>query len=991
MSQIPVIERFLGAYQAADGPFALLALTPDDCAEPRIAAALERQLARVSRHPQGTTPEADEVRLALHVAAAQLRDPEVKSELTARWFSRRGQTPVVVPTPPMPRVAPPVVAAPRPSQPVMVPPASPPLRASGSARSFEDMARGLVGQAGGWNKDAKRRLEKLASALAVDPAEYQRVISEVTSAPAGVSAMTSSSPTERPASPRRRRVLAGATLGLLLGSVLVAVLLFGRFDIITAPDRKEEIRAIPKGWNTPQSQANSNNAPPPTSSEGEESSAASSAPMSGESSPQPQVPTLAEAPPMPKELLARIRSAKAKLTNDPRTSLLEFESTIAELSQQWGTQASEVLAGLHNEIVDYVFHASRRDRGTGRAALESILGRVEPLTTGQRLTDANQIMASVWATGMLNRLRRDRDLPDMLSEAIEASLRRVSSNGRLPAEMSNAQGAAYALSALAERLTPREADETSAAVLLDAWKGWTAALKALGSRENALMARDVLMTALDHVLAQGLDPTSSRATNDAVRLLLATADWSDGAGVGARAVNWFDDVGQVTSSDLSVVTNWLVGSSNLPGVSAEMLLAPDASNAERMELRDSYASLFGLPVSRETRMLAQRWTTQAREMIVVPSQPLEMDNSLIRAAALARMNEAAALRWRQQESASEAVRESARVELIASQIRPASGSSSAAVNAAVLTAPGDERDGLWARRYLASMNAVDTRIELLNELRNSGGPVGPADADVLGEAACFGSPMQIRRLAQTIVRELSDNMLVINAMLESIPRAARQQSVSDTVESITGTPLPRVEDAGWRIESRRALVDRMLALIASGKDARFDALGDMLAASYRARVNAFGAPTPGTRGAVDERAAPSTRDIPDPDASTESGPGADQPASELWELWAAQGRRYAEGGWTFVGLDVLQRRRAGRASLADDPLQLFAAEQASGAEVMGYVVAAERPAKFSQVKNILDEMAADRRGATHLFSQMEAAERAMLRLWLVRFGEEERP
>lgn len=990
MSQASLIERFLGAYEPADGPFALLAITPNEAVEPRITAALERQLARIARHPQASTHEAEEVRLVLHVAAAQLRDPDVRSELAARWHARRGGVAPVVPTRPAEPARPPLPSPSVPAAPPRAMPATPsipaaparPVAAASGSALFRSVAQGVISQTGGWNADAKRRLERLASAYAVDPAEYQRITAEL--AGLGHAATDRAHAAAKPVSRQRRIILTGATLALFIASGVMTLSILRRFEVITAPSQQEQLRAIPKGTQVVLPQM------PDAKQEAERPELVDHAVEDADA--VTPVPNAQPAPVVPKELLARVRGAKGKITNDARTSLAEFESTISELSTQWGTLAPELLASVHNEVVDYVYDASRRDRGTGRAALECVLLRVERLASGVRVTTATEIMSSAWATGMLNRLRRDRDLPDNLSEAINTALRKVSVNGRLPVEQTNAQGIGMALLAMSDRLTPREADDATGNALVDAWGGWAKAVAAMGKVENASQARDVLMSALDHLLAQGLDPTMSRTTNEAIRLLLASADWSDGLGTGARAINWFDDVSQVTPADLSVVTGWMVGSSNLPGVSAEMILAPDATNARRMELRDSYASLFGLPASRESRAVAARWTTQAREMITVPG-PMEMDEALVRTAALARMNESAAFRWRQDERASDAAREGARIDTIQSLVRSGTPSPSASVNAGVLTMPGDERDGLWARRYLASMNAVDTRVELLNELRNSGGPVGPGDADVLAEAACFGSPMQVRRLAQTIVRELSDNMLVVNATLEALPRAARQQGVSDVVESITGVKLPKVEESTWRLESRRALVNRLMELIAVGKDARFDALGDMLAASYRSRVDAFGAPTPGTRP---DQAKDATEDpgsaAPETDAAEgPTSPGAEQPAGELWELWVSQGKKYAEGGWTFVGLDVLQRRRAGRASLADDPLQLFAAEQASGAEVMGYVVAAERPAKSQTVRNILDEMAAERRGAAHLFAQMEAAERAMLRLWIVRFGEEEKP
>ena len=84
------VERFLGPQEAAGGPFALLGISPDRCNEGSVLLALERQLDRVNAHAQCDTPEADEVRLALHAAAAQLLDPFVRRHLIARWSKDRG-------------------------------------------------------------------------------------------------------------------------------------------------------------------------------------------------------------------------------------------------------------------------------------------------------------------------------------------------------------------------------------------------------------------------------------------------------------------------------------------------------------------------------------------------------------------------------------------------------------------------------------------------------------------------------------------------------------------------------------------------------------------------------------------------------------------------------------------------------------------------------------------------------------------------------------
>src|SRR5207237_1369434 len=82
------IERFLGPEEVAGGPFALLGVGPGAITDDLVLSALDRQIERIARHPECDTPEADEVRLALHAAAAQLLDPVVRRHLIAKWTGK---------------------------------------------------------------------------------------------------------------------------------------------------------------------------------------------------------------------------------------------------------------------------------------------------------------------------------------------------------------------------------------------------------------------------------------------------------------------------------------------------------------------------------------------------------------------------------------------------------------------------------------------------------------------------------------------------------------------------------------------------------------------------------------------------------------------------------------------------------------------------------------------------------------------------------------
>jgi hypothetical protein len=109
-------------------------------------------------------------------------------------------------------------------------------------------------------------------------------------------------------------------------------------------------------------------------------------------------------------------------------------------------------------------------------------------------------------------------------------------------------------------------------------------------------------------------------------------------------------------------------------------------------------------------------------------------------------------------------------------------------------------------------------------------------------------------------------------------------------------------------------------------------------------------------------------------------------ATELARFWRAAAEAVAPNDHAPVTLDVIDRRQQGRVRLAHGPIQRFAAEQVTTAELMAYVVSAEHPRLSPQVKAAVAEMAQSRRQASHIFEQIAHAERAMLRLWRLRIA-----
>ncbi|GAB4555783.1 MAG: hypothetical protein Tsb0013_18580 [Phycisphaerales bacterium] len=95
MSAGPPIARFFEGVDVDAGPEALLGLEGTRPTIVSIREALQSRLSIVDRHPQGRSAEADEVRLALHVAAAQLADAQQTRGVDRPTDSERPREPII--------------------------------------------------------------------------------------------------------------------------------------------------------------------------------------------------------------------------------------------------------------------------------------------------------------------------------------------------------------------------------------------------------------------------------------------------------------------------------------------------------------------------------------------------------------------------------------------------------------------------------------------------------------------------------------------------------------------------------------------------------------------------------------------------------------------------------------------------------------------------------------------------------------------------------
>ncbi len=85
------LAEYLGEGAEIGGPYAVLGLKHTPISEAMILNACQARLSQINDHPRSNTPKADEVRMAVHAAASQLLDPQLRIELAKLWPEGTGE------------------------------------------------------------------------------------------------------------------------------------------------------------------------------------------------------------------------------------------------------------------------------------------------------------------------------------------------------------------------------------------------------------------------------------------------------------------------------------------------------------------------------------------------------------------------------------------------------------------------------------------------------------------------------------------------------------------------------------------------------------------------------------------------------------------------------------------------------------------------------------------------------------------------------------
>lgn len=363
-----------------------------------------------------------------------------------------------------------------------------------------------------------------------------------------------------------------------------------------------------------------------------------------------------------------------------------------------------------------------------------------------------------------------------------------------------------------------------------------------------------------------------------------------------------------------------------------------------------------------------RWATVARRALE-RSESADPTESLRAAERLARINLAALRLLSGDAEPLEAIEDSA-VRFESAPRPPGSVASAAEPDLRAMTAHARAPDGNLAELFLLARRSPGQNVDAIKRMMAPAHALGPSDCDALANAAFVGSPPEIRSVARRFIEPQLSNPFMIHAMLEALPLAPARDEVSALIEQASLRRLPRPGRPEWRLEARRALLARLAEVLASG-DATTDPIAEALLTAWRS-----------TSGSSTPSAGPA---FLGGGAFAELDAGS-QAASALFDAWRDRASRAAISRESRDEVSVVVRGRMVERLVAHGVIERAVVDQKAAAALAGFVVARESPGAAEAVRRILNEAAETRARSTHVFQQIEATERAVTRLWFLRFG-----
>ncbi|MBI1189836.1 MAG: hypothetical protein GC200_04035 [Tepidisphaera sp.] len=931
-----LMRHFFGESITSEDPLLIIGAAPDELTESGVLQALRRRLDTLNASVDADTRDADRIRLVLHAAAARLLGVIHRHETTDT---------------PAPDDAPPVALAPP-----LPPRVHATLAIGGYSRESIEQAARLAAAQGIDPREAIRAAQTSASpaAPAPRPAPAPRVAPSI---PAAASEWEESVIQRREQARAVRAVLVFAGVGLVglvtIGAVVAVLALGGKPGATPAPGPGPSAAATTPAGDASDKEIFPTLKPPPAP------------PVTKLDAPPPRVGDFGD-------VLRDFDAASHGLEVDPKAAIERFESAAAAAAHRWVEAKPDALIAAMNSIVEFMYRAGDQDEVLARAlAALAAPSKEDPLAPPSASgIHQNAAAPLAWSAGVLTRLLRERDLPSARREQVRDAFLSIFKNSPGPADSDFRSGAFAALASMPDRLIPprlgRTDEQTKTAS--QAWRDWADALSALDGKDGPFTQRLMLNT-LERLLTASPEPSQDQVVFDAISLLTTRITWRKGDESRPTLVRWFDSP-DISSADLQAITSTLATQSAAPGVDYSMVLSIGASDSARAELRDRYAAIWGLAPAASRDALTTQWITAARNALGEQSNPGPGPGRLAITVRDAGLN-LAAFKLRSGDVAGVK-------DLIEAPV-PKLGLISGPDDAPILPVA---TDASWGVKYVLAGHNIPARREILAAVQT---PPNAFEADLIVGEAVRGSPAQVRADAAAIVDRFSSSPTIVNSLLRLAPFIPPTLPNTDLLRRVSLGQIPGPRDPTWRVAVRRALVERLLQLAAGQTElGQIDSLAKQLADEY-----AQFRPRSADENADDNSgsAAPAGPRLfrSAPDANQADTPEA--LASEFAARLMHQASGMIASGREPLGLLEIQRRSLARRAVAAGQLQRFAASQADIAETLAFICVAEQPTREAQVRAVLQDLDQQRRAAAHVFDQLDTNERAILRLWLLRFGE----
>ena len=946
-SQDPTL-RFIGVHSDR-GPLALLGLSPDACSGPIVDAALVSRLARIYDHPDGRSRMGEEAREMLREAARLLKDDGYRARIPQEHPGTDTTRPLTTPGPSS--------VSPAEAAEVMVldPLQRQLMQILASSGGWNAMARARLASVGAMHGVSESHLIEQLRELAARPVQsglppLQRVHSHHDASrramePGFVERVVVQYAPELRSGDRRsllKLCILFGSIGALLVLLMYRLLFFsgsttaGSTGMASEASDRVVATVIESGPRSPGGQG--------------------AAPLNAFSPAQflPLTPLpgivlddVDASPGVMRSLEMLARRAVGMEALDP--AFVEAWDAAARVSSSsWFAADDSTARALRRSVVDVIEVAGANPRLVG-----PLLGAIAP-GAPKLVADPLAIPRGAWRYGMAS---------------VIAARSAVSPSGRLLASefMRNALDVdvnhedfedavgnwlAGCVPSMTEALVVRTDSQS-------AWRLWYLSVDSV--RDPGIRNR-TLLVALGAVLRTDTDLSRPGLPQMVLGRLLVGLDWSDHASLQRDVLGWFDDP-DIGPTDVWVLASILASLPETSWFERSFVPPPDADMPMRRRMKDRAFAAWPRP-DRRTELanmgvpegfdpqLAGTWLEllQRTRAIDRTRGSVPMLKRVLMERLLAESANALVLHGGEGTLAS-----LNDLEVVIEQL----GDPGVGVPA---MRPGGgiqgRSDGQWARLYSLRGRTRDDKIDMFRELENqSGDDLGPIDADVLVREALSAS-LAVRQAAQYLIEtRFSFGPNVAQAMVDRIPEARKSADVSNLVESVTGTELPRSNSARWPIEVRLALVNHALSLRLTSAG-EIDSIAAAIAQSIRRESTRMG-------------------------RLSEPGGSPEQAARALvaaWEDRIAVEAGDHDDGWR----DAWRDRRSARSVLAGDALQRYLVEQISLHELLAHWINRIQPIDSSELDQARDELSLRRDRAVDVLEQMLLVESAIVDLWQMR-------